>query len=484
MRSHEAHEHEHDEHEHERDDIARAAPLHHPRRTAGSPPNAKPIQKREGSPFASFGAAVNAGIHVQARGDLNGPDVHQMAAYGVSSGGSSLPHAAAIQASFGHHDISGVRAHVGGKAEEASNAIGAHAYATGDSVAFASTPDLHLAAHEAAHVVQQRGGVRLSDGVGRSGDEYERHADAVADLVVQGKSAQSLLDQYAHRGATGGAAVQKQDHGHGGGHASTPEHAPTEAEMCAGPTDSVNPSLAYEAMLSTAEARGREIGTGAPHELLNEVLASIQQIIEQGRSGTTGVLTETLSGTWTNHDWRVRASVERRAVADCGSARGSGTAGRTGSTTSSTHGREASSTDTTTVEGSGSRGTEAGPTGGGTSSATVRGSESSARTRTRRSAGGVEGHGPETRATTVRTETDGRVYEYIVTWTVETEISRTPEWHDLFTLYAGTFRDAFEPTPWTHDGTTSVGTRREDDTHAATSRARGRSGPRRPTRIE
>lgn len=63
--------------------------------------------------------------------------------------------------------------------------------------------DLHTAAHEAAHVVQQRGGVALKDGVGAPGDRYEQHADAVADRVVQGRSAEGLLDPLA--GSGGGA---------------------------------------------------------------------------------------------------------------------------------------------------------------------------------------------------------------------------------------------------------------------------------------
>ncbi|HTJ41347.1 MAG TPA: DUF4157 domain-containing protein [Kofleriaceae bacterium] len=146
---------------------------------------------------------------VQARGDLTGGDVHAHAARGVAGAGSPLPHLDRIQASFGHHDVSGVRAHTGGAAAEASAAIGARAYATGDDVAFAGSPDLHTAAHEAAHVVQQRGGVRLAGGVGRAGDSYEQHADAVADLVVRGDSAQALLDPFSHRGASGGPAVQR-----------------------------------------------------------------------------------------------------------------------------------------------------------------------------------------------------------------------------------------------------------------------------------
>jgi hypothetical protein len=74
-------------------------------------------------------------------------------------------------------------------------------------VAFADTPDLHTAAHEAAHVVQQRSGVHLKAGVGEVGDSYERNADAVADRVVAGDSAQDLLDQHASVGGVVGSSA-------------------------------------------------------------------------------------------------------------------------------------------------------------------------------------------------------------------------------------------------------------------------------------
>lgn len=60
-------------------------------------------------------------------------------------------------------------------------------------MAFARSPSLHDAAHEAAHVVQQRSGFR---GVGQAGDRHERHADQVADAVARGDSAEALLDGY------------------------------------------------------------------------------------------------------------------------------------------------------------------------------------------------------------------------------------------------------------------------------------------------
>lgn len=140
---------------------------------------------------------------VQAKGDLAAAtDVQATAHQGVSGDARSMPHLEAVQRSFGKHDISGVGAHVGGQAAEACEDIGAEAYATGNQVAFKSDPDLHTASHEAAHVVQQRSGVHLKGGVGRAGDRYEQHADAVADRVVQGKSAEDLLDGMAGGDAT------------------------------------------------------------------------------------------------------------------------------------------------------------------------------------------------------------------------------------------------------------------------------------------
>jgi hypothetical protein len=135
--------------------------------------------------------------------------VQEAATQGVASGGGPLPHADMIQRLFGRHDLSGVEAHVGGPAAVASRAIGAEAYATGHHVAFASPPSLHTAAHEAAHVVQQRGGVQLKGGVGESGDAHEQHANAVADAIVQGKSAETLLDRYASSSG-GSPAVQRK----------------------------------------------------------------------------------------------------------------------------------------------------------------------------------------------------------------------------------------------------------------------------------
>ena len=152
---------------------------------------------------------------VQAKGSQDLPSGHaqQTAHDGVRGSGGALPHQDRIQASFGRHDVGNVQAHVGGAAAQASDTLGAEAYAIGNSVGFRSDPGLHTSAHEAAHVVQQRAGVQLKGGVGQAGDVYEKHADAVADRVVAGESAESLLDETARGAAASGTstAVQKQE---------------------------------------------------------------------------------------------------------------------------------------------------------------------------------------------------------------------------------------------------------------------------------
>ncbi|MFT7581953.1 MAG: hypothetical protein ACI9MR_003634 [Myxococcota bacterium] len=158
---------------------------------------------------AKFLAPPAGDAPVQARGGDAAGDVHQAAAHGIAGGGGSLPHLESIQQSFGGHDVSGISAHVGGKATEASKAMGAEAYATGNSVAFGEAPSLHTAAHEAAHIVQQRAGVSLSGGVGSVGDRYENHADAVADKVVKGESASGLLNEMSGGAKSGGAVQQR-----------------------------------------------------------------------------------------------------------------------------------------------------------------------------------------------------------------------------------------------------------------------------------
>jgi outer membrane protein OmpA-like peptidoglycan-associated protein len=135
-------------------------------------------------------------LHVQRKPRSEG-QTREAAASGTAGPAERLPFLDVIQRSFGAHDLSGARAHTDAAATSAWGTLGAKAFATGNQVAFAGSPDLHTAAHEAAHIVQQSGGVSLKGGIGEEGDVYERHADEVADAVVQGRSAESMLNRFA-----------------------------------------------------------------------------------------------------------------------------------------------------------------------------------------------------------------------------------------------------------------------------------------------
>jgi hypothetical protein len=137
-------------------------------------------------------------FHTQALQRQSAAELHDTAAAGLRGTAQPLPHLNAIQKSFGRHPIGDIQAHMDVSAAHAARSLGASAYAmAAGKVAFAGPPDLHTAAHEAAHIVQQRGGIRLKDNLGRKGDRYEQHADRVADAVVRGESAETLLDQVA-----------------------------------------------------------------------------------------------------------------------------------------------------------------------------------------------------------------------------------------------------------------------------------------------
>lgn len=112
-----------------------------------------------------------ASLPISPAGDLPSEDTHQAAEQGIHTPASSLPHATRIQQSFGRHSISGIQAHLGPHAARSARSIRASAYASGHHVVFAGMADVRTAAHEAAHVIQQRAGIRLAQGIGQAGDE-------------------------------------------------------------------------------------------------------------------------------------------------------------------------------------------------------------------------------------------------------------------------------------------------------------------------
>jgi len=245
--------------------------------------------------------ASAAGGPLQRRRAAGGPDASSAAALdaaraAVAGPGRPLPFHERIQAAFGRHAVDGVRAHTDTRARDASRAIGASAYATGDAVAFDGAPDLFTAAHEAAHIVQQRGGLTFVGGVGRAGDRYEQHADAVAHAVVRGQSAEALLDRFAPRGATGrggpagmqrkASPIQRTGNGPEGGSEqaqgttdapakeTSPKYAPegTVIEPAQIPTVFGMPTKNAEAFQAAAEEHGVVIAVRPTNEKSVELL--------------------------------------------------------------------------------------------------------------------------------------------------------------------------------------------------------------------
>ncbi len=185
---------------------ARSSGVHNPLPDAGQARDLRNSISNQ----AMLRSLSRSAARVQARQAVNKPDasaghvavrpsgerVYEAAARGIATPSTVLPHQERIQASFGSkHDVSAIPAHIGGVSAAACDDMGATAFAAGGHVAFARTPDVRTAAHEAAHVVQQARGVHLYGGVGVAGDVYERHADAVADRVAAGQSAADLLDR-------------------------------------------------------------------------------------------------------------------------------------------------------------------------------------------------------------------------------------------------------------------------------------------------
>jgi hypothetical protein len=202
-----------------------------------------------------------------------------------------LPAIGRIQESFGGHDVSHVRVQVGGPATHANRRMGARAYTSGNRIAFRQEPDVRLAAHEAAHVVQQGQGVRLKGGVGEAGDVYEQQADRAADAVVAGQSAEEILDQNPG-GNTGGAAVQKACDC-GGTCDKCSDEAPVQHEL------EVNAQRRFEPMVTTAggepereeqttEGEGAEAAGPAPAAAEHEEEGSAREAAEATEPRTPG----------------------------------------------------------------------------------------------------------------------------------------------------------------------------------------------------
>jgi Domain of unknown function (DUF4157) len=139
----------------------------------------------------AFGGAIAArqGAGIQETGEVH-PSV-QSKIDSTRGSGQALDSGVANKLSPQMGDLSDVRVHTGGYANDLNHAVSAKAFATGTDVYFGQgqyKPGTgegdKLIAHELAHVVQQRGAPTSGPlTVSNPGDAMENEADAVAEKV-------------------------------------------------------------------------------------------------------------------------------------------------------------------------------------------------------------------------------------------------------------------------------------------------------------
>jgi len=124
-------------------------------------------------------------------GGLVHPDV-EAAIAASKGGGSSLDRSVSQTISAGLGDVSDVRVHTGDSAAALARAVSARAFTVGNDIFFGAgeyrpgtSSGNELIAHEAAHVVQQRGAPMSGPlTVSQPGDALEREAESLARDVT------------------------------------------------------------------------------------------------------------------------------------------------------------------------------------------------------------------------------------------------------------------------------------------------------------
>lgn len=125
-------------------------------------------------------------------------EIKRIAEKGVTGKAKFVPYLDKLQRAFGSYDLSKIRTYSDIEAKMATKATGAEAYTTDNKIAFAdSNPSLHTVAHEVAHTFQRQKDTQLNGDIGKSSDFYEQQADTVANAVVQGESAEPILNSFS-----------------------------------------------------------------------------------------------------------------------------------------------------------------------------------------------------------------------------------------------------------------------------------------------
>lgn len=169
---------------------------------------AAPPPAGEGPSAASAPPAPGSTVDVAAPslGSSSEQQVEGIARAAVEGASAPVPHLERLQRAFGpEHDLTGLRAQVGGKAPRAAE-LGATHFAFGTSLYFGHSPTLGEAAHEVAHALLQR------EGRGPQSHQQdpaaEAHANEIARRVEAGEQVAELLPK--RRSGPSVAKVQRQ----------------------------------------------------------------------------------------------------------------------------------------------------------------------------------------------------------------------------------------------------------------------------------
>lgn len=190
-------------------------------------PGGEQIEPETGG--SGFAGAINAGLVMRAgHGDI-ASDVDVKVSRAAEGAGQSLPDdlRGKFESSLGT-DLGGVRVHTHSAAAEASESLGARAYAVGQDVFMGageynpgSAEGAHLLAHEVAHTVQQRGaasGPQMKLEVSSPGDAHEHDADSAADAMIRGEKTSVMTSTGISRKIQRDLHGRSHGHGHGDGH--------------------------------------------------------------------------------------------------------------------------------------------------------------------------------------------------------------------------------------------------------------------------
>ncbi len=150
------------------------------------------MQRAHGNAYVQRAVAQERGVTGPEGGSLSDEVAHRIAS--SRGGGMPLDRGTRLEMEDAFSaDLGDVRLHTGSDATDLSREIGANAFTIGSDIFFregSGPSNRKLLAHEMTHILQQRGMKPDAYRVGPVGSSHEQEAEAVANKVVSGQSAE------------------------------------------------------------------------------------------------------------------------------------------------------------------------------------------------------------------------------------------------------------------------------------------------------